>query len=107
MRDILPKMKEWLDEQRPFALARVVSTWGSAPRRVGAAMAIDAERQFVGSVSGGCVEAAVIEAAANVLASGVPRLVEFGVDDEWAWSVGLSCGGRIKVLVEPFPCLFG
>lgn len=103
MRDLLPTIRQWADESRPFVLARVVSTWGSAPRAVGAAMAIDADGAFVGSVSGGCVEGAVIQEAGHVLESRRPKLLEFGVDDERAWSVGLTCGGKIQVLLELFP----
>jgi xanthine dehydrogenase accessory factor len=103
MRDILPAMKTWAEQAKPFVLARVVSTWGSAPRRVGSGMAIASEKEFAGSVSGGCVEGAVINEAIEVLKSGQVRLLEFGVDNETAWSVGLSCGGQIRVLLEVFP----
>src|SRR4051812_23628890 len=85
---------------RGVALATVVETWGSAPRPNGSHLAIDQEGNFLGSVSGGCVEGAVISEAMDVIADGKPRLLEFGVADETAWQVGLSCGGRIKVFVE-------
>ena len=98
-------MRKWAAEGRNFALARVVSTWGSAPRRVGSAMAVTAETDMVGSVSGGCIEGSVIEETRSVLQTGRPRLLEYGVDDETAWSVGLSCGGTVKVLVTPFPSI--
>jgi xanthine dehydrogenase accessory factor len=85
-----------------IALATVIRTWGSAPRKVGAKMAFTAGGRFIaGSVSGGCVEGAVIEAGDEVLATGRPRLLHFGVADETAWGVGLACGGTIDVLVEP------
>ena len=83
-----------------MAIATVVETWGSAPRPIGSHLVIDGEGNFLGSVSGGCVEGAVVEEAADVIAKGEPRMLEFGVADETAWSVGLSCGGRIKVYVE-------
>ena len=82
------------------AIATVVETWGSAPRPIGSHLVIDAEGNFLGSVSGGCVEGAVVEEAADVIADGAPRMLEFGVADETAWRIGLSCGGRIKVYVE-------
>jgi xanthine/CO dehydrogenase XdhC/CoxF family maturation factor len=78
----------------------VVETWGSAPRPVGSHLVIDEEGNFLGSVSGGCVEGAVITDAVDIIADGKPRTLEFGVADETAWRVGLSCGGRIKVYVE-------
>ena len=91
----------WTAEGRQVALATVVETWGSAPRQAGSQLVIDAEGNFEGSVSGGCVEGAVISEAVDVIASSKPRMLEFGVADETAWRVGLSCGGRIKVFVEP------
>ncbi len=83
-----------------MAIATVIETWGSAPRPVGSHLVIDGEGNFQGSVSGGCVEGAVITEAADVIASGAPKVLDFGVADETAWRVGLSCGGRIRVLVE-------
>jgi xanthine/CO dehydrogenase XdhC/CoxF family maturation factor len=82
------------------ALATVVETWGSAPRPVGANLVIDQDGNFLGSVSGGCVEGAVVTEALDVIDSGKPKMLEFGVADETAWKVGLSCGGKIRVLVE-------
>ncbi len=90
----------WLKERRRVAIATVIETWGSAPRPVGSHLVIDSEGNFQGSVSGGCVEGAVITEAADVIASGTSRVLDFGVADETAWRVGLSCGGRIRVLVE-------
>ena len=78
----------------------MVETWGSAPRPVGSHLVIDEHDNFLGSVSGGCVEGAVVEEAMEGIASGKPKTLEFGVADETAWKVGLSCGGRIKVYVE-------
>jgi xanthine/CO dehydrogenase XdhC/CoxF family maturation factor len=98
--DILTAAEQWRAEGREVAIATVVETWGSAPRPVGSHLAIDGEGRFLGSVSGGCVESAVVTEALDVIASGAPRTLEFGVADETAWRVGLSCGGRIKVYVE-------
>ncbi len=100
MRDIWDELTTWSDNGRAFALARVVETWGSSPRAVGSAMIISDTTQVAGSVSGGCIEGAVIEAAGQVLASGEPQHLNYGVDDETAWSVGLSCGGEVSVFVE-------
>ena len=98
--DILGAAEQWRETGRKVAIATVVETWGSAPRPVGSHLAIDEEGRFLGSVSGGCVEGAVVEEALDVIASGVAKTLEFGVADETAWKVGLSCGGRIKVFVE-------
>jgi xanthine dehydrogenase accessory factor len=97
---VLAKALEWLDEGRRVALATVVKTWGSAPQPVGSQLVIDGEGNFLGSVSGGCVEAEVIAQAAEVIATGKPRTLEFGVEDETAWKVGLACGGTIRIFVE-------
>jgi xanthine/CO dehydrogenase XdhC/CoxF family maturation factor len=98
--DVLDAAARWRREVRGVALATVVDTWGSAPRPVGSHLAIDEAADFLGTVSGGCVEGAVVAEAAEVIADGKPRLIEFGVADETAWQVGLSCGGRIAVYVE-------
>ncbi|WP_062211461.1 XdhC family protein [Aureimonas sp. AU12] len=98
--DTLAIAEAWGLEGRSLALATVVETWGSAPRPVGSHLVIDAEGRFEGSVSGGCVEGAVVAEAAEVIESGTARMLEFGVADETAWQVGLSCGGRIRVFVE-------
>ena len=97
---ILSEAEAWRRAGKGVALATVIETWGSAPRRVGSHLVIDAEGNFLGSVSGGCVEGAVITEAADVIEDGKPRVLEFGVADETAWRVGLSCGGKIRVLVE-------
>ena len=99
-RDPLLIAEGWKDEGRDVAIATVVETWGSAPRPVGSHLVIDAEGNFHGSVSGGCVEGAVVTEAIDVIGSGQAKMLEFGVADETAWRVGLSCGGRIKVYVE-------
>jgi len=98
--DILKSAETWRREGRGVALATVVETWGSAPRPVGSSLVIDDQGNFLGSVSGGCVEGAVVTEAIDVIESGKPRTLEFGVADESAWKVGLSCGGKIKVFVE-------
>lgn len=98
--DPLATAESWMLAGREVAVATVVETWGSAPRPVGSHLVIDEDGNFEGSVSGGCVEGAVISEAAEVIASGEPRMLEFGVADETAWRVGLSCGGRIRVYVE-------
>ncbi len=98
--DILTEAEHWARAGRKLAIATVVETWGSAPRPVGSHLVIDADGNFLGSVSGGCVEGAVVTEAIDVIESGAPKLLEFGVADETAWRVGLSCGGRIAVYVE-------
>lgn len=100
--DVLVTAERWLAEGRRVALATVVETWGSAPRPVGSHLVIDADGAFEGSVSGGCVEGAVVAEAIEVIDADASRMLEFGVADETAWQVGLSCGGRIRVFVEAF-----
>jgi xanthine/CO dehydrogenase XdhC/CoxF family maturation factor len=100
VRDPLTIAENWMAEGRDVAIATVVETWGSAPRPVGSHLVIDAQGNFEGSVSGGCVEGAVIAEALDIIRTGEPKIVEFGVADETAWRVGLSCGGRISVYVE-------
>ncbi len=101
MLEILQTVNEWLSENRKIALATVVETWGSAPRRVGAKMAITSDMAMMGSVSGGCVETAVVEEAIKVLKKHQPKVLHYGVSDDTAWEVGLACGGKISILVEP------
>jgi xanthine dehydrogenase accessory factor len=98
---ILAKALDWQAEGRLVALATVIQTWGSAPQPVGSQLVIDADGNFLGSVSGGCVEAEVITEAIDVIATGAPKALEFGVEDDTAWSVGLACGGAIRIFVEP------
>ncbi len=98
--DILHEAQAWREAGRAVAIATVVETWGSAPRPVGSHLVVDGDGLFVGSVSGGCVEGDVVTEAIDVIETGHPRLLEFGVADEAAWKAGLSCGGRIKVYVE-------
>ena len=98
--DILKAAEDWRRQGRGVALATVVETWGSAPRPVGSSLVIDDQGTFLGSVSGGCVEGAVVTEALDVIESGKAKMLEFGVADETAWQVGLSCGGTIRVFVE-------
>ena len=98
--DILKAAEDWQKAGHGVALATVVETWGSAPRPAGSSLVINDDGTFLGSVSGGCVEGAVVTEALDVIASGQPKMLEFGVADETAWNVGLSCGGTIRVFVE-------
>ncbi len=98
--NILEQAAVWKAAGRQVALATVVKTWGSAPRPVGSQLAAADDGTFVGSVSGGCIEGAVIGEALEAIADGKPRLLEYGVSDETAWEVGLSCGGTVRVFVE-------
>jgi len=98
--DILKAAENWRRQGRKVALATVIETWGSAPRPVGSNLVIDEQGNFLGSVSGGCVEGAVVTEALDVIESGKSKTLEFGVADETAWNVGLSCGGTIRVFVE-------
>jgi xanthine/CO dehydrogenase XdhC/CoxF family maturation factor len=98
--NILQIALEWRLAGHAVALATVVETWGSAPRPAGSQLACNERGEFVGSVSGGCVEVAVIEAAAEVMRGAPPKLLEYGVSDEQSWAVGLACGGRICVFIE-------
>lgn len=100
MRDLLPDIQSWRRDGKGIAIATVVKVWGSAPRPLGSKMAISDAGDMAGSVSGGCVEGAVFEEAQTVLGTGAPKLVSFGVSDEEAWAVGLSCGGQIDVYIE-------
>jgi len=98
--DILLRAAEWRKGGKGVALATVVSTWGSSPRPVGSQLAVDDRGDFVGSVSGGCIEGAVIKEALDAIATGRPRVLDFGVTNEQAWDVGLACGGKVQVFVE-------
>ncbi|HVP84738.1 MAG TPA: XdhC family protein [Rhizomicrobium sp.] len=99
--DILGTAAQWLSGGHKVALGTVVKTWGSAPRPAGSQIAVRDDGAFVGSVSGGCVEGAVIEDAMRAMSDGKTSRLEFGVSDQQAWDVGLACGGRIEIFVEP------
>ncbi|HEV2187847.1 MAG TPA: XdhC family protein [Stellaceae bacterium] len=99
--EILEQAASWRHAGKGVALATVVKTWGSSPRPAGAQLAVADTGEFVGSVSGGCVEGAVIEEAQATIKDGKTRLLDFGVSDEQAWEVGLACGGKIEIFVEP------
>ncbi len=101
MREVLPDIERWREAGKQVALATVVKVYGSAPRPLGAKMAISEAGEMAGSVSGGCVEGAVIQEALAVLKTGQSRLIEYGIADELAATVGLACGGNIQVFVEP------
>jgi xanthine dehydrogenase accessory factor len=101
MRDILPDVERWLSEGKTVAVATIIKTWGSAPRTVGSKMAVCSDGAMAGSVSGGCVESAVVQEALGVLKAGKPKRLHYGVTDETAWEVGLACGGQIDLWVEP------
>ena len=100
--DAIPEIAQaWRQAGRKIALARVIRTWGSAPRPAGSMLVFDESGAFEGSVSGGCIEGAVITEAIAAIGDGQPRRLEYGVSTEQAWEVGLSCGGRIEILIEP------
>ena len=98
--EIMEQAARWREAGKGVALATVVNTWGSSPRPIGSKLAVVDEGAFVGSVSGGCVEGAVVEEGLAAIRDGKPRLLDFGVSDEQAWEVGLACGGKIEIFVE-------
>ena len=101
MKDILHDLERWVKSGKKVAIGTVIQTWGSTPRGIGSKMGVSAAGEICGSVSGGCVEGAVVEASLEVLTTGIPQLLHFGVADETAWEVGLACGGTIEVFVNP------
>ena len=98
--DVLSIAGAWRDSGEAVALATVTETWGSSPRPAGSQLAVTLSGRMAGSVSGGCIEGAVADAALKTIASGVPQLLDFGITNERAWEVGLACGGKLKVFVE-------
>ena len=98
--NVLEQTAAWREKGKGVALATVVTTWGSSPRPVGSQLAVDDSGKFVGSVSGGCIEGAVVEQALAAIKDGETRLLDFGVTNEQAWEVGLACGGMVQVFVE-------
>lgn len=101
MRDIMTEVNGWRDAGEEVAIATVVRATGSTPRPTGAKMAMTASGKLAGSVSGGCLESAVYEEAMDAISTGQPRLVHYGISDEMAWNVGLSCGGAVDIFIEP------
>lgn len=98
--DIISVATQWREAGEQVAIATVTETWGSSPRPAGSQLAVTVSGKIAGSVSGGCIEGAVAEAAMKTIASGVPQLLDFGITNERAWEVGLACGGKLKVFVE-------
>ena len=98
--DVLATAAGWRAAGEAVALATVVETWGSSPRPAGSRLAVSASGKLAGSVSGGCIEGAVADAAKQTMQTGTPQLLDFGISDERAWEVGLACGGKLKVFVE-------
>jgi len=98
--DVIAHALDWMQQGRKVALATVIQTWGSAPRPMGSQLAIDDSGNMVGSVSGGCVEGAVVQEALELMQSGAHKTLEFGVTNDDAWEVGLACGGKIRIFVE-------
>lgn len=98
--DVLAVAARWRDAGEAVAVATVTETWGSSPRPAGSQMAVTASGKMAGSVSGGCIEGAVADAALATIQNGTPQLLDFGVTNERAWEVGLACGGKVKVFVE-------
>ncbi len=98
--DVLTTVADWRRAGKDVAVATVVATWGSSPRPVGSMLGVSADGQMVGSVSGGCIEGAVVTEALDIMAGEPPKLLSFGVSNEQAWEVGLACGGTVEVWVE-------
>jgi xanthine/CO dehydrogenase XdhC/CoxF family maturation factor len=98
--NIVEQAAAWRQSGQGVAIATVVATWGSSPRPVGSQLAVDAEGNMVGSVSGGCIEGAIVREAQEVIAGARPRLLDFGVTNEQAWEVGLACGGKLQIWLE-------
>ena len=102
MKDLFQNIENFSKKEKLFAIATVIQTWGSAPRPIGSAMIVSEDLEMAGSVSGGCVEGAILRHVRDVLKTNKPKRIAFGVTDEEAWAVGLSCGGQIEVFIEPF-----
>jgi xanthine/CO dehydrogenase XdhC/CoxF family maturation factor len=99
--EVLVAARDWKAAGHQVALATVVKTWGSSPRPAGSHLVVRDDSFFLGSVSGGCVEGAVVQEALGVMQTGVPKVLEFGITHEQAWEVGLACGGKVHIFVEP------
>ena len=98
--DILAIAADWKNQGLDVAIATVTSTWGSSPRPAGSQLVVDGQGRMMGSVSGGCIEGAVVKEAFDVMQDGKPRLLDFGITNEQAWEVGLACGGKLQVYIE-------
>ncbi len=98
--EILQAAADWKRQGKGVAIATVTATWGSSPRPTGSQLVVDADGRMLGSVSGGCIEGAVVKEAQEVIADGKPRLLDFGITNEQAWEVGLACGGKLQVFLE-------
>lgn len=103
MNEVFAIIEDWLSKGKQMAVATVTGTWGSSPRPVGSVLLVGEDGDMAGSVSGGCVENSVVKAALNVLKTGVPKQLHYGISNDEAWEVGLMCGGKLDVFVEPFP----
>ena len=98
--EVLNAAAQWRRQGKGVALATVTATWGSSPRPTGSQLVVDTDGRMLGSVSGGCIEGAVVKEAQEVIADGKPRLLDFGITNEQAWEVGLACGGKLQVYLE-------
>jgi xanthine/CO dehydrogenase XdhC/CoxF family maturation factor len=98
--EILSAAIDWKNQGKGVAIATVTATWGSSPRPTGSQLVVDTDGRMLGSVSGGCIEGAVVKEAQEVIADGKPRLLDFGITNEQAWEVGLACGGKLQVYLE-------
>ena len=98
--EILHAAADWKRQGKGVAIATVTATWGSSPRPTGSQLVVDTDGRMLGSVSGGCIEGAVVKEAQEVIADGKPRLLDFGITNEQAWEVGLACGGKLQVFLE-------
>ena len=98
--DVLQQLANWRDDGLKIAVATVVSTWGSSPRPVGSQLGVNDKGEMVGSVSGGCIEGAVVKEALEIMDGEPPKLLDFGISNEQAWEVGLACGGKLEVYIE-------
>jgi xanthine/CO dehydrogenase XdhC/CoxF family maturation factor len=98
--EVLSAAAEWRRQGKGVALATVTATWGSSPRPAGSQLVVDTDGRMLGSVSGGCIEGAIVKEAQEVIAEGKPRLLDFGITNEQAWEVGLACGGKLQVFLE-------
>jgi xanthine dehydrogenase accessory factor len=103
MKELLSQIIQWTKDKKPFAIARVIQTWGSSPRPMGSVLIISSDMEMAGSVSGGCVEGAVVKESKQVIAGQQGKRLSYGVSDDDAWAVGLSCGGKIQVYLQPVP----